>query len=164
MKQISFHSQCDLLWHLSMSAPCFHVTKATKQWRIVRIQLLVSVGWKWGCQPFSCPCSLNVTHCRKKVYATCLSKGIHAFCEHRRIQFLSDAWGRWERQHAPSALHDGWIMFAKDRVEVSKIWITGHWLWSRLSHIGDCCKSIKNCRDLAFSLRGLEVGLWAFRL
>ena len=32
------------------------------------------MGWKWGCQPFSCPCSLHVTHCRKEIYATCLSK------------------------------------------------------------------------------------------
>ena len=29
------------------------------------------VGWKRGCQPFSCGCSDNVTHCRKEVYATC---------------------------------------------------------------------------------------------
>ena len=41
----------------------------------------------------------------------------------------------WEPQHAPSALHDGCIMLAKDRVEVSKIWSTGYWLWSRLSYI-----------------------------
>ena len=37
-------------------------------------KLLASVGWKRGCQPFSCPCSQNVTHCRKEIYATCLSK------------------------------------------------------------------------------------------
>ena len=41
----------------------------------------------------------------------------------------------WEPQHASSALHDGCIMLAKDRVEVSKIWSTGYWLWSRLSYI-----------------------------
>ena len=131
--------------------PC----KASKQWRIVEIQLLASVGWKWGYQAFSCPRSLNVTHCRKEICSTSLSKG---------IQFLPEDWGRWERQHAPSALHDGCIMLAKDRVEVSKIWITGHWLWSRLSYIPDCWKSMKNCRDSAFSLRGLEAGLWAFRV
>ena len=32
------------------------------------------VGWKLGCQPFSCPCSLNVMHCQKESYAACLSK------------------------------------------------------------------------------------------
>ena len=25
------------------------------------------MGWKWGCQPSSCPCSQNVTHCRKGI-------------------------------------------------------------------------------------------------
>ena len=55
-------------------------------------------------------------------------------------------------------------MLAKDRVVVSKLWITGYWLWSRLSYICDCCKSMKNCRDWVFSLCGLEVGLPAFQL
>ena len=47
------------------------------QWAVVeidKIEILVSVGWKWGCQPFSCPCSLNVMHCRKEICLTCLSK------------------------------------------------------------------------------------------
>ena len=45
-----------------------------KPWTHVEIELLATVSWKWGCQPFSCPCSQNVTRCRKEVYATCLSK------------------------------------------------------------------------------------------
>ena len=24
------------------------------------------MGWKWGCQPFSCRCSQNVTHCKRR--------------------------------------------------------------------------------------------------
>ena len=36
--------------------------------------ILASVGWKWGWQPFSCPCSLNAMHCRKEICLTCLSK------------------------------------------------------------------------------------------
>ena len=32
------------------------------------------MGWKWGCQPFSFPCSQNVRHCRKEIYSTCLFK------------------------------------------------------------------------------------------
>ena len=35
---------------------------------------LATVGWKWGCQPFSCRCSQNVTHCRKEIWATYLFK------------------------------------------------------------------------------------------
>ena len=47
---------------------------AANQWTIVEIELLATVGWKCGCQPFSCQCSQTVTHCRKEIYATCLSK------------------------------------------------------------------------------------------
>ena len=81
------------------------------------------------------------------------------------LHSLPEAWGSWERQHAPPALHYGCIsciMLAKDRVVLSKLWITGYWLWSRMSYICDCCKSMKNCWDWAFSLCGLEVGLPAF--
>ena len=44
------------------------------QWTIVEIELLATVGWKCGCQPFSCLCLKNVTRSRKEIYATCLSK------------------------------------------------------------------------------------------
>ena len=47
---------------------------AANQWTIVEIELLAKVGWKWGCQYFSCPCSQNVTHCRKEICSTCLFK------------------------------------------------------------------------------------------
>ena len=49
-------------------------------WRLTKcvgIELLATVGWQWGCQPFSCRCSQNVTHCRKEIYSTCLFSGIH---------------------------------------------------------------------------------------
>ena len=32
------------------------------------------MGWKRGCQSFSCPYSQNVTHCRKEICSTCLFK------------------------------------------------------------------------------------------
>ena len=32
------------------------------------------MGWKRGCQPFSCRCSLNVMHCQKEICSTCLFK------------------------------------------------------------------------------------------
>ena len=41
-------------------------------------KLLAIVGWKCGCQPFSCRCSQNVTHCRKDTCGTCLFSGIHS--------------------------------------------------------------------------------------
>ena len=46
--------------------------------RIVDVQLFAIVGWKWGCQPFSCRCSQNLTHCRKDTCGTCLFSGIHS--------------------------------------------------------------------------------------
>ena len=42
--------------------------------RISFWMLLACVGWKRGCQPFSCPWSENVTYCRKEICWTCLSK------------------------------------------------------------------------------------------
>ena len=46
----------------------------TNEQLIVEIELLAAVGWKFGGQPFSCPHSQNVTHCRKQICSTCLSK------------------------------------------------------------------------------------------
>ena len=43
-----------------------------------RLSFLATVGWKWGCQPCSCPCSQNVTHCRKDICGACLFSGIHS--------------------------------------------------------------------------------------
>ena len=47
---------------------------AANQLTIVEIEFLAAVGWKRGRRPFSCPCSLNVTPCRKELCWTCLSK------------------------------------------------------------------------------------------
>ena len=55
---------CSHLWHVT----------AANQWTIVEIEFLATVGRKWGCQPFSCRCSQNVTHCRKEICWRCLSK------------------------------------------------------------------------------------------
>ena len=79
------------------------------------------------------------------------------------LHFLPEAWGPWERRDASPARW-GCIMLAKDRVVVSKLWITGYSLWSRLSYRCDSCKPMKNCWESAFSLCGLEVGLPAFQL
>ena len=114
---------------------------AANQPTLVEIELLATVGWKWGCQPFSCRCSLNVAHCRKEIYATCLfQESIPAILfgnSKHPLPTVPEAWAFGERQHAPPALHYGCIMLAKDRVMVSKIWTrtTGYWLWSRLPYI-----------------------------
>ena len=61
---ITGHWWCSQLWHVT----------AANQWTVVEIELLATVCWKWGFQPFSCRCSLNVMHCRKEICSTCLSK------------------------------------------------------------------------------------------
>ena len=47
---------------------------AANQRTLVEIELLATVGWKCGCQPFSCPCSKDVTRCPQEICWTCLSK------------------------------------------------------------------------------------------
>ena len=60
----------EILWLCSQL--CYET--AANQRTLVEIELLATVGWKWGCQPFSCRCSQNVMHCQKEVCATCLFK------------------------------------------------------------------------------------------
>ena len=102
----------DFIWRFVVASynvgPMFPCNKATKQWRIVKIEFLATVGSKCGSQAFRCPCSENVAHCQKEICATFLCK--------------------------------------------------------ESSHICNCCKSMKNCRDSGFSLCGLAVGLPAFQL
>ena len=43
-------------------------------------KFLASLRWKRGCQPFSCRFSQNVTHCRKEICWTCLSKESMPLC------------------------------------------------------------------------------------
>ena len=59
-----------MLWLCSQL--CYET--AANQRTLVQIELLATVGWKWGCQPFSCRCSQNVPHCRKEICSTCSFK------------------------------------------------------------------------------------------
>ena len=78
----------------------------------VEIELLATVSWTCGCQPFSCRCSQNVTHCRKEICWTCLLKESFPAIPFgnsrhplptRSLTFL-------RRRHAPLARHYGCIM------------------------------------------------------
>ena len=56
-------------------------------------------------------------------------------------------------------------MLAKDRVVVSKLWITDYWLWSRLVLYSDCCKSMNNCEiELLATVGGKQGCQPAFQL
>ena len=61
---VTMQCLCSQLWYET----------AANQRTLVEIELLATVGWKCGCQPFSCPCSQNATRCRKEICSTCLSK------------------------------------------------------------------------------------------
>ena len=102
------HSTLHQFWIIA-SCPslccCRKNLSQAKNWTIAEIELLATVGWKWGCQPFGCRCSKHVF---VEIYAST----------------LPEAWGPWELQHAPPP-HYGRIMLARDRVVVSKLWITG---------------------------------------
>ena len=160
---------------------------AAHQPTLVEIEILATVGWKWGCQPFSCPCSQNVTHCRKEIYATWLSKeSIRAITfgnsNHpvptRSLRFL-----RATVRSTSSALRYGCIMpipslqLQKKKlsnsdkqlsrgfghgVVVSKICYNAVIVLSVV--LCDCCTPTNTCRDWDFSNSGLEVGLPAFQL
>ena len=155
-------------------------------------KLLASVGWKQGCQPFSCPCSQNVTHCRKEIYATCLSKESIPAIPFGNSKHPPEASGSWEYQHPPPALHYACIipipslqlkkktsLLQRSRrfghgVVVSKICYVqysdcvqdlDYRMLIALSVVKcDCCKPMNHCRDWGFSHSGLEAGRPAFQL
>ena len=147
---------------------CLIYATAASQWRIVEIQFLASLRWKRGCQPFSCRCSQKLLTAQKRFVPHVCPRNpcLLILLWNLSLHSLPEAWGSWERQYAPPALRYGCIsciMLAKDRVVVSKLWITGDWLWW-LSYKCDCCKSRKNCRDSAFSVSEMEAGVQTFQL
>ena len=155
---------------------------AANQWTVVEIEFLATVGWKRGCQPFSCPRSQNVTHCRKENYATCLfQESIPAIplgnAKHplpaRSLRLLRAA-----AHFASSALclHHACKRphpFVEDSGFVSHV--ERHW-FGRGVVVSQVCVGILECfffpichaiamsRDWTFSNSGLEGGLLAFQL
>ena len=159
----------------------------------VEIELLATVAWKWGCQPFSCPCSQNVTHCRKELCSTCLFKtsipAVHFWNSKHplptRSRFLRATSSALWLHHA----HPFVAATEKNlcHAEKQKVWSRScglqdllrpmQWLCPRLGLQDnyrilivlsvvtcDCCKPMNNCRNWAFSHSGLEAGLPAFQL
>ena len=149
---------------------------AANQRAIFAIELLATVGWKWGCQPFSCRCSQNVTHCRKEICSTCLFKAsipaipfgisiIHSLPEGGVRSTCSALW-----------LHHAHPFVAATEKNVSHA--EKQRVWSRSCGFQDllrCSNCALSCAmwllqtneqfcDWAFSNSGLEVGLPAFQL
>ena len=171
-----------------LSSQLCYVT-AAKEWTVFEIELLATVGWKWGCQPFSCPCSQKMTGCRKEICSTYLLKvsiadiplrnAKHPLCS-RSLRLLRAA---VRSTSSALCLHFAFTMLAKDpgplskipdlcfmqrstgfghRVVVSKICYNAVIVLSVV--LWDCCRPMNTRRDWAFSNSGLEVGLPAFQL
>ena len=68
---------------------------AANQRTIVEIEILATVSWKWGCRPFSCGCSQNVTHCRKEICCTCMFKASIPTIPSGNSKH-PEAWASWE--------------------------------------------------------------------
>ena len=138
---------------------------AANQCQIVEIELLATVGWKCGCQPFSCPRSQDVSHCRKGICSTCLFKeSIPAtpFCNSkhpiptRSFRFLraavhSISCALWLHMPIPSLQLQKKTCFTQRSggfgrgVVVSKICYNTVIVLSVV--LCDCCKSMNKCRD-----------------
>ena len=74
--------------------------------QLSRYSFFATVGWKCGGQPFSCRCSLNVTHCRKEICSpSLLHESIPAINFWDSKHLLPT-----EPQHFLPALHSGCIM------------------------------------------------------
>ena len=134
-------------------------------------ELLATVGWKWGCHPFSCRCSLNVTHCRKEICSTYLFKASIPATHFGNFNHQLPTRSRFLRAAVRSTCSALWLHHAHPFVAdtkksspcreaeglVTELWsprsVKIQWLCSQL------------CYDIwAFSNSGLEVGLPAFQL
>ena len=148
---------------------------AANQRTVVEIELLAIVGWKWGCQPFSCRCSQNMTHCRKEICSTCLYKcymSIRSPCLLWNQSLHSLLYQKLEVPKSGSTLpslqlQKNTCLMQRSKgfghaVVVTKICYNGVFVLSVV--VWDCCKPTNTCRDWAFSNSGLEVGLPAFQL
>ena len=128
-------------------------------------------------QPFSCPCSQIVTHCRKEICWTCLFKASIAAiplgnAKHplptRSLRLLRAA-----VRSTKSALSYGCIMSSLRSSCRKSLSYVHKWLCPKFDYrmlivlslvTCDCRKPVNNCRDWACLNSALEVGLPAFQL
>ena len=120
---------------------------------------LATVGWKRGCQPFSCRCSQNVTHCRKE-RATYLFKASIPATPFGNYNHKLPPRSRFLRATVHSAL---WLHDVHPFVEAQKICLMQRsrgschgFVVSKICYnevivlsvvLWDCCKPMNRCRD-----------------
>ena len=121
---------------------------------------LATVGWKRGCQPFSCRCSQNVTHCRKEIWATYLFKASIPATPFGNSNHKLPPRSRFLRATVHSAL---WLHDVHPFVEAQKICLMQRsrgschgFVVSKICYnavivlsvvLCDCCKPMNSCRD-----------------
>ena len=142
-------------------------------------KLLAFVGWKWGCRPFSCPFSQNVTHCQKEICSTCFFKeSIAAFFGGVSKHPLSTRSLRLRRATVRSTssalrLHHAHPFVATEEkhqshAEKQRVLSRSCGLQDLLQYsdcalscamrLCECCKPMNNCRDWAFSKQWVGSG------
>ena len=166
----------------ALSCSVWLLQTISNQWTVVEIELLAffaTVGWKWGCQPFSCPCSQNATRCRKKPCSLCTFKTFPFWNSKHPLPTRSLRLLRAAVRSTSSAIlclhHFDRFVAATEKasliqrnrgfghgVAVSKICYNAVIVLSVV--LWDCCNPTNTCRDWDFSNSGLEVGLPAFQL
>ena len=149
---------------------CSHLCyeTAANQWTIVEIELLATVRWKWGCQPFSCQCSKNVIHFPKEIcWHVCLRNPCLPFDPFVKSKppLTTRSLSSREPQYLPPALH--YVMVAScpflccscrkktylirtsrgfgHGVVVSRICYNAVMMLSVV--LCDCCTPTNTCRD-----------------
>ena len=157
---------------------CLIYETAASQWRNVEIQLVASVGWKHGCQPFGCLCSQSRIHSHHSFWNSKDPLPARSF-RFPRTAAHSTSPALW-LHHAPPFVGAGQkhLSHAKQRVSsrscrLQDLLCTLQWLCQRFGGQDrilialsvmtcDYCKSMKNCWDWVSSHGGLDVGLPAF--
>ena len=122
-----------------------YIASASSQRRVVQIQLLASVGWKWGCQPFSWRCLQNVTHCRKEIWSP----------RFFTIQWLCPRFGLQDIDWLCSQL---WHVTAANQWTVVEIELlaTVGWKWGCQTFSCSCSQNVMHCRKEIWSPRFLR--------
>ena len=145
-------------WLCSQS---FRVT-AANQWTLVEIELLATVGWKWGCPAADVPKMWRTAE-KRYVPHVCLRNPFPLFLLgipsiqplyqkllHHAHPFIADR----KQNPVPCTETEGLV---------TELWSPRFVAMSQLCFV-TAANQWFNCRDWAFSLRGLEAGRPAFQL
>ena len=132
------HAEKQRVWSQFCYCDCCNANQRT----LVEIELLATVGLKWGCQPFSCPWSENVRHCRKEISATCLfQESIPAIAFGNSKHPLPTRSFRFLRAGVPSCSCALWLHHAHPFVaaaEKKQSHIEKQKVWSRSCRLRKC--------------------------